>query len=176
MKKSSAFIVQFSGLKLGKHKFDFLVDDAFFEKLEYSPIEKGKVEVNIILEKKSSMMILDFELSGWIGANCDRCTVEFNQHLSGEHQLYVKFGDDFEELDDNLMVIPRESHEMDVSQLIYEFIGLNVPQKKVPCEENGDTTICDKDTLRILDNSEADEEVPNPMWVAMNKIKDQLKD
>ena len=176
MKKSSAFIVQFSGLKLGKHKFDFLVDDAFFEKLEYSPIEKGKVEVNIILKKKSSMMILYFELSGWIGANCDRCTVEFNQHLSGEHQLYVKFGDDFEELDDNLMVIPRESHEMDVSQLIYEFIGLNVPLRAIPCEESNDTSICDQATLKVLEEAEMDEKKNNPLWAELNKIKNQLKD
>ena len=176
MKKSSAFIVQFSGLKLGKHKFDFLVDDAFFEKLEYSPIEKGKVEVNIILEKKSSMMILDFELSGWIGANCDRCTVEFNQQLSGEHQLYVKFGDDYDEPDENLLVIPRESYELDVSQLIYEFIQLNVPLRKIPCEENDDRSICDQATLKVLEASEMNEKTNNPLWAELNKIKDQLKD
>lgn len=176
MEKSSVFIVQFSGLKLGKHNFEFVVDDTFFEKLDYSQVKQGRIEVNVELEKKSSMLILNFDLNGWIGENCDRCAVDFQQKLTGEHQVYVKFGDDFDELDDNLLVIPRESYELDVSQLIYEFIGLNVPQKKVPCEESGDTSICDQDTLSILEGSETDKEVPNPMWVAMNKIKDQLKD
>ncbi|MFT4545668.1 MAG: hypothetical protein ACI9EQ_002146 [Bacteroidia bacterium] len=176
MKKSSAFIVQFSGLKLGKHSFEIVVDDTFFEKLEYSPIEKGKVDVKIVLEKKSSMMIFDFKLNGWVGANCDRCTVEFNQQFSGEHQLYVKFGDDFEELDDNLLVIPRESYQMDVSQLIYEFIELNVPLRAIPCEVSDDTTLCDQETLKVLEEAEMVDKKSNPLWAELNKIKDQLKD
>jgi uncharacterized metal-binding protein YceD (DUF177 family) len=176
MKKSSAFIVQFSGLKLGKHEFDFTVDDAFFEKLDYSLIQKGEVEVNIVLDKKSTMMILDFKLCGWVMESCDRCTVDYRQHISGEHQLYVKFGDDFDELDENLLVIPRESYELDVSQLIYEFIGLNVPLRKIPCEENDDTTLCDQETLKILKASETDESEKNPLWAELNKIKDQLND
>ena len=176
MKKSGAFIVQFSGLKLGKHNFEFDVDDSFFEKLDYSPIEKGEVSVKVVLEKKSSMMILDFKLSGWVAANCDRCTVEYKQPLYGEHQLYVKFGDDFDELDETLLVIPHESYELDVTQLIYEFIQLNVPLRKIPCEEKDDTEMCDQETLKVLEASEIDEKSNNPLWAELNKIKDQLKD
>jgi uncharacterized metal-binding protein YceD (DUF177 family) len=176
MEKSSAFIVQFSGLKLGKHNFEFVVDDTFFEKLDYSQVKHGEIEVNIELEKKSSMLILNFSLNGWLGENCDRCAVDYQQKLTGEHQVYVKFGDDYDELDDKLLVIPRESYEFDVSQLIYEFIQLNIPLKKVPCEEeDGNTKMCDQETLQVLEASKAEEEEnTNPMWVAMNKIKDQL--
>ena len=176
MKKSSAFIVQFSGLAIGKHNFDFVVDDTFFEKLDYSPIEKGEVEVKVVLEKKSSMMILDFELNGWVASNCDRCTVEYKQSIKGEHQIYVKFGDDFDEPDETLLVIPHESYELDVTQLIYEFIQLNVPLRKIPCEANDDTTLCDQETLKVLEASEIDEKSNNPLWAELNKIKDQLKD
>ncbi len=176
MESSSAFKVQFSGLKLGKHLFDFDVDDAFFEKLDYSPISKGKVEVAVVLDKKSTMMVLDFELNGWVMESCDRCTVDYRQHVSGEHQIYVKFGDDFDEPDDNLLVIPRDEYELDVSQLIYEFIELNVPLRKIPCEESGDDSMCDKDTLKVLKDSEVDAKKNNPLWAGLNKIKDQLND
>ncbi len=176
MEKSSAFIVQFSGLKLGKHNFEFVVDDTFFEKLEYSPIKKGKVDLTIVMDKKSSMLVLDFKLNGWVAENCDRCTVEYNQPVSGEHRLYVKFGDDYDEPDENLWVIPHESYEIDVSQLIYEFIGLSIPLRKVPCDESGDTTICDQETLKVLEQSEMDENKNNPLWAELNKIKDQLND
>lgn len=176
MKKSRTFIVQFSGLKFGKHRFEFDVDDSFFEKLEYSPIEKGEVKVVVMLEKKSSMLILDFELTGWVLANCDRCTVEYKQPLKGEYQLYVKFGDEYEELDETLLVIPHESYELDVSQLIYEFIQLSVPLRKIPCEENDDTSLCDQETLKVLEASETDGKSSNPLWAELNRIKDQLKD
>lgn len=176
MGKSSAFAVQFSGLKLGKHDFDFVVDDSFFEKLDYSPIKKGAVEVKIELEKKSSMLVLNFHLNGWVAENCDRCSVEYQQHLEGEHTVFVKFGDDYEELDDNLLMIPRGDFELDVTQLIYEFIGLNIPLRKVPCEEADDLTICDQDVLAKLDASRSEQEKNNPLWAKLNEIKDQLKD
>ena len=68
MEKTTNFKVQFSGLKLGKHTFEFVVDDTFFEKLEYSPIDKGEIDVTVELEKKASMLILDFNLLGWVMA------------------------------------------------------------------------------------------------------------
>ncbi|MBI1287111.1 MAG: DUF177 domain-containing protein [Flavobacteriales bacterium] len=176
MGKSSAFAVQFSGLKLGKHDFDFVVDDSFFEKLDYSPIRKGAVDVKIELEKKSSMLVLNFQLNGWVAENCDRCSVEYQQHSEGEHTVFVKFGDDYEELDDNLLMIPRGDFELDVTQLIYEFIGLNIPLRKVPCEEADDLTICDQDVLAKLDASRSEQEKNNPLWAKLNEIKDQLKD
>ncbi len=176
MERSSAFKVQFSGLKLGIHHFEFDVDDAFFEKLDYSPISKGEVEVTVVLDKKSTMMVLDFELNGWVMESCDRCTADYRQHVSGEHQIYVKFGDDFDEPDDSLLVIPRDEFELDISQLIYEFIQLNVPLRKIPCEESENDSMCDKDTLKVLESTEVDEKKNNPLWAELNKIKDQLKD
>ena len=176
MGKSNEFVVQFSGLKPGIHNFEFKVGNSFFEKLEFSPFKKGDVLVKVKMEKKSSMLILEFDLSGWIQTNCDRCAIEYNQTISGEHQIYVKFGDDFEELDDNLLVIPHEAYEIDISQLIYEFIGLSVPLRNVPCEENEDTSICDQETLKHWENSDSEEKKDNPLWAKLNDIKDQLED
>ncbi len=176
MGKSSEFIVPFSGLKLGNHQFGFSVDDSFFEKLDYSPVKHGEVDVKLELEKKPAMLTLNFHLDGWIGENCDRCAVDFHQKFTGEHQIFVKFGEEYDEPDDKLIVLPHEAFEMDVTQLIYEFIGLNIPLKKVPCEEDGDTSICDQETLKILDDSGSEAEKENPLWEELNKIKDQLKD
>lgn len=176
MGKSSEFMIQFSGLKLGVHQFEFSVDNSFFEKLDYSPIKRGEVAVNLELEKKPALLTLNFKLDGWIGETCDRCAVDYHQKLNGEHQMFVKFGEEYDEPDDNLIILPNEAYELDVTQLVYEFIGLNVPLRKVPCEEDGDTSICDQETLRALESSDSEEEKENPLWAELNKIKDQLKD
>ncbi len=176
MGKSSSFKVRFSGLAFGKHTFEFVVDNSFFEKLDYSQIEKGEVKVAVELVKKPSHMELNFEIDGWIGTNCDRCAIEYNQTLSGKNKIYVKFGDDFEEVDDNLVIIPKEEYELDVSHMIYEFIRLSIPLKKVPCDESGDTSLCDQEVLQVLDSSVSEEKKSNPMWSALNEIKDQLKE
>ena len=60
--------------------------------------------------------------------------------------------------------------------MIYEFIQLNVPLRKIPCEENDDTSLCDQETLKVLEASETDGKSSNPLWAELNKIKDQLKD
>ena len=172
----SQFKVRFSGLKLGKHAFEFDVDNSFFEKLEYSHIEKGEVHIALELAKKATHMELSFKLDGWVGENCDRCTTEYHQLINGEYKIYVKFGNDFDEPSDNLLIIPEDMPELDVSHIIYEFIGLSDPIKKVPCEENGDTTICNQDILKILEPSDAESETGNPLWAALKDIKDQLKE
>lgn len=176
MEKTADFKVQFSGLKLGKHTFEFVVDDTFFEKLEYSPIKQGEIAVQVELEKKSSMLVLNFNLNGWVVENCDRCAVEYHQPLNGEHRIFVKFGDEYDEPDEDLLVLPREAYEIDLSQLIYEFIGLNIPLKKVPCDEDGDTSICDQETLKLLEGSASEEKKTNPLWAKLNDIKNQLDD
>lgn len=176
MGKSNEFVVQFSGLKLGTHSFEFKVGNSFFEKLEYSPFKEGEVDVKVVMEKKSSMLTLNFALTGWIKTNCDRCAVDYKQPINGENQVHVKFGDDFEELDDNLIVIPRDEYEIDISQLIYEFIGLSIPLRNVPCEEEGDTSICDQETLKLWEESDSEEEKINPLWAKLNDIKGQLED
>ncbi|MDP6908057.1 MAG: DUF177 domain-containing protein [Flavobacteriales bacterium] len=176
MGKSGSFKVRFSGLAAGKHTFEFVVDNSFFEKLDYAQIEKGELQVSVELVKKPSHMELCFEVDGWVGANCDRCAIGYNQTLSGVNTIYVKFGDDFEEADDNLVIIPRDEHELDVSHMIYEFIRLSIPLKKIPCDESGDTSICDQEVLRVLDSSVSEEKKSNPMWSALSEIKDQLKE
>lgn len=176
MGKSDQFKVRFSGLKPGKHAFEFEVDNSFFEKLEYSHIQEGNIRLTLELDKRSTHMELDFKLDGWVGETCDRCTVGYHQAIAGEYRIFVKFGDGFEEASDELVIIPRETHELDVSHMIYEFIGLSVPLKKVPCDENGDTSICDREILRILEPSRSEGENGNPLWAALKDIKDQKKD
>lgn len=176
MRKSDAFKVPFSGLKTGKHNFDLVADNSFFEKLEYAQIEKGEVQIALELVKKPTHMELNFVISGWIDENCDRCNVGYQQSLSGAYTIYVKFGDDFDEPDDNLLIIPRDAFELDVSHLIYEFIELSIPLKLVPCEESGNTSVCDQKVLQVLESSVSEEKKSNPMWNALSEIKDQLKE
>ena len=64
MKRKSDYTIPFAGLKMGHHLFDFEIDNAFFEELDYSLIQKGDVHVSIDLEKKETMLIVLFDLKG----------------------------------------------------------------------------------------------------------------
>lgn len=176
MEKSDPFKVKFSGLKIGKHDLELKADDAFFEKHGYGQDHRGEVNVALTLEKRATMLVLDLHLSGSLMEECDRCAVRYSQPIDGTHRIYVKFGETDEEPSDELIVIPHEAFEIDLSQTVHDFVQLDSPIRKVPCEETGNTEMCDSEVLRILEQQESDKEQEgNPMWEALQGLKEQLK-
>ena len=61
MRTPKEYIIQFVGLSVGEHLYDFHISDKFFESLDYSEIKQGDIIVKLTLLKQSSMMILHWE-------------------------------------------------------------------------------------------------------------------
>ena len=53
--------------------------------------------------------------------------------ISSSDKLMVKFGHEYAEEGDNLIVIPEEEGEINVAWFMYEFVALSVPMKHVHC-------------------------------------------
>src|SRR5687768_16993551 len=121
MQKGKEYIIQFVGLAVGKHEFEFEVTDKFFDNLDYSEIKHGNVKVDLTLLKQSAMMSLDFKISGTIKVSCDLCTEEFDFPITGEHKLAVKVGgSDSGDEDDDIITVAANEHQLDLEQYIYE--------------------------------------------------------
>ena len=169
MKSSNSFVVQFSGLKDGKHDFNFKIDSKFFEENDFWIDITGKLDLELELDKRPNMLILVFKLYGSVTIPCDRCTEPLNLKTDVEQQLYVKFGEEtFHETDD-IIVIPESEYEINISPYIFEFINLSLPMKKVHkdgnCNEEMVNTI-EKYTRQEENNKEID-----PRWAALKNIK-----
>ena len=52
MKPLREYTIQFVGLKLGKHHFDYQIDNKFFEYFEYEEFNDVDVKVDLLFEKK----------------------------------------------------------------------------------------------------------------------------
>jgi uncharacterized protein len=165
------FVIPFKGLKVGQHEFVSDVDDAFFESFEGSEVTKGDVHVEIILIKRENLLEFDFSLTGNVNIICDRCLDEFSLPIEYETKLFVKFGENFEEQTDEIIILSFAEHEIDLSQYIYEFICLSLPYRRVhPDDENGNST-CNKEMISKLNQyivNESDQDT-DPRW-------DNLKD
>ncbi len=60
------------------------------------------------------------------------CTGEdFDLPIKGKLNLIVKFGDTFNNENDELLVLPHGEFQVNVAQYIYEMIVLSVPSKRV---------------------------------------------
>jgi len=168
----SFYNIAFKGLSQGKHIFDYEVEDKFFSEFKGGIVDSGKVNVRITLEKQSSLMILGFEVDGNVHVQCDRCLEMYDQPIKSKERIFVKFGEkEFNEGDDVIWVSVND-YQLNVAQLIYEFVCLAVPIKKVhPEDENGKTT-CEPEMIEKLDKYIVREEESNPIWNDLKKLLD----
>lgn len=173
MDSNKAFIIPFEGLKNGKHSFEFNITTAFFDELEYSIIRGGDVKVGFTLNKKDTMMIGDFEMSGTIQKACDRCNELMEIPVDFSHQVIYKFGEE-ESGDENLIILPQSAFTIDVSDTMYELLTVSLPSRTVHEEEE-----CNSEMLDLIDqyedSSENDggtdtDEGIDPRWEALKKL------
>lgn len=168
------YIIQFVGLNVGQHEFDFDIDDKFFEGLDYSEIKQGNIHIDLTLLKQSTMMVLHFNINGTVKMDCDRCTAPLSLPISGNYKLIVKVGGhESGGEDDDIITVAANEHQLDLTQYIYEYITLSLPIKRVhPDNEKGEST-CDKKMLKKLENFliEEEKEETDPRWNGLKNIK-----
>ena len=57
MQYLNQFVINFTGLKLGAHEFNFELDNTFFEHFNYNDFNSCKISTEVILNKKSNFNI-----------------------------------------------------------------------------------------------------------------------
>ena len=170
MDKGNEYQIPVNGLALGNHSYHFDVKDDFFEGMDYSEIHQGKVSIDLDIEKTELMMTLNFALQGKVRVACDRCADEFDIPIENNEVYYVKFGSDVAEESDDVVVVPADQHDFDISSLIYEYIILSIPIHRVHPEGE-----CNPEVLQMLSHEEEpvaeEENETDPRWAALKNIK-----
>ena len=119
------------------------------------------------------MLNLDFKASGKVNVPCDVSNEPFDLSINSDFHLVVKFGDIDNRNDDELLMLPHGSHQIDVAHYIYEMTVLSIPPKKVhPGIKNGTLKSEILEKLKDLtpqEKSLSDE--TDPRW---DKLKDLL--
>jgi uncharacterized metal-binding protein YceD (DUF177 family) len=173
--KPNKAIIQFGGLGVGTHLFEFEVHDKFFENLDYSEIKKANVLVKIEFVKQNTVMTLNFHISGTVTLPCDRCTANFNLPIENSESVYLKHGD-VEESNDNIIVLPHGETSVDLTTQIYELIIVSVPMRRMPDELGVTDHVCDPEVLKKINTMSVEEEPDgnkpsNEMWDELKKLK-----
>jgi hypothetical protein len=92
------------GLKVGKHHFEYQISNAFFEVFDYDEFESSDIKVNVVLEKK--ILELVFKHEGTVNVPCDLTSEDFDLPIQGEMKLLVRFGDTYNNDNEELLVLP----------------------------------------------------------------------
>ncbi|WNH08732.1 YceD family protein [Thalassobellus suaedae] len=175
MKPLKEFTIPFVGLKVGKHQFEYEISETFFEYFEYEDFNNVDVKVDLVLEKKTTLLELHFKISGFVNINCDLTNEPYNQTIENEFDLVVNFGDEYNDENIDILIIPHGTYEINIQQYIYELIVLAVPIKRVhPGVEDGtlNSEILEKleQLSPGLKEEKQKEEDIDPRWNTLKKL------
>jgi uncharacterized metal-binding protein YceD (DUF177 family) len=179
MKVLTEYIIPFSGMKVGKHQFEYKIGKEFFDAFEYSEIEDGNVNVVVSVDKSETMMIMNFSFAGDIILECDICLGELKHEIEANYRQIFKFSDDEDlKLDDEITYVRSTEFEVNIASFIVEFINLSKPNKS--SHQNGE---CDEELVSVLDEyllvkeeqieESIEEEEIDPRWNALKKLKNK---
>jgi len=150
-----------------------------------SDIKRGGVNVEVSVKRVSSTFEFNFTLNGAVLVPCDRCLDDLSIEIDSKNRLIVKFGREYSEESDEVVIIPEDEGELNIAWFLYEFVTLSVPMKHVhppgKCNKvmssklNKHKAVSSDDTLDDEEEGEDDtfEAGNDPRWDALKGLVDE---
>ena len=183
MKDLKKFNINIYNLKNGQHEYLFNIDDSFFSFFENSILNKGRATVSVTMDKTETFISCHFNIEGVYELTCDRSLENFMQPFTTNNEVIFKYGAEYKELDDEIVIIEKSTQTINVAQLIYEYISITVPMKKI--HPNYADELADVEEGKIIFSSEIDENADikeeqedqevDPRWLKLKDLKNLNK-
>lgn len=164
------FNIPFKGLALGEHVYEWELSEPFFEAYSESDILDGKLNVRLNLEKQYRMLVLHFGINGSVVVACDRCLDDLDMAVQVDEPYFIKFGQERKEESEEVLVIPESEYQINIADLLHDFIVLSLPMKRVHGEDANGISLCDKKTIQRLESLKHENKM-DPRWEALKNIK-----
>ena len=186
----TAFKLPLRGMTRGAQEFEYTLDTEFFRNMESEDITKGEVKVKLTVNCKGDYYELDFTLNGQVNIPCDRCLDDMGHDVDTTYHLCVKYGDSYNDENDELLIIPESEIYLNVAYMLYDTVALTIPLKHVhpfgKCNkgmsqhlkkhaashaDDADEDLygdCDGD----CDESDNNDSQVDPRWEALRKLKE----
>ena len=131
MEQIGLYKIASKGLMVGSYDFDFKVDSALFEAYETEEIKGGDCVVRVQLNRSEAMLELNVSIEGEVICECDRCLEDCPIAIDYNGDLVVKFSEETDFYDGDVMWISPAEDMLDLTQYIYESIVLSLPYSRV---------------------------------------------
>lgn len=172
-KGDRAYNIDIYGLGLGTHEFQFDFDPELFESEEEQIVDTGAGTCNVSLEKSETLITLLFSIKGEVELVCDRSMEVFMHPLELEERLILKYGEEFDDSNDDVWIIPPVLQSFNIKRNILEFINVAIPMKRLHPRFGED----DAEGMELIYSSEKEEETDestgdiDPRWAALKQLK-----
>ena len=161
------FIIPLNGLAAGESRFSWHAGKEFFESFDNTEILAADLDIEVVVEKSGRYLGIDCEVDGKVVVECDRCLEDLDIPIGTDIMLSVKYGseensEEHQEGEREVLFVPQDEAELDLSQIIYDYVCLSLPMQRV--HEEGE---CNPEAMKFygapieVEASEG-EEVANP--------------
>ncbi len=166
------YIINFVGLKPGRHTFEYLITSTFFEAMQSEEEFNTNINLTLELDKQANLLTLNFVFSGTLSTICDRCADPLEIPIKINENLYFNISESETSSDDeDVLFLSTSDYEIDISQFVYEFIMVSIPMKRVHLTDSDGKSYCNQETIKRLE-----ETIPksiDPRWEVLNKLKNK---
>ena len=166
-----SFKIDLKALPQGASILEFKLYDSYFKAIDAPDIQSGELSSSLSISRTDDFFELNFHTEGIVHIPCDICLDDMEQSIETDDRLLVRFGEDYSEEDD-LVIVAENEGILDVAWFIYEFIALNIPIKHVHAPGK-----CNPAMIEMLQehsaarSGEEEEETVDPRWAALLKLK-----
>ena len=115
----------------GTHTFEYHLGKTFFTNMESEDVHDADLNVTLTVEYKSDVYMLDFVVEGIVTLICDRCLDDLEFPIDTTYHINVKYGEDYNDDSEDLLVIPESDNYLNVAYMIYDTVALAIPIKHV---------------------------------------------
>lgn len=160
--KYSQYKISLRSLPEGKSEYDYHLDDKFFVLIDSdsNDIKKGDLNVKLVIQKTANTFECNFIINGTVTVPCDRCLDDLKMEVGTKNRLIVKFGKEYSEESDEIVIIPEDDGEINIVWFLYEFIALSLPMKKVHPQGECNKTVSSKlRKYKISDTNDDDDDL-----------------
>ena len=164
--------IDLKGLKEEETSLELSLDNDFFATLDGAEVKQGSLHVSVSIRKATGFFELLFHTEGHVIIPCDRCLDSMEQPVETDNRLIVKFGSNYSEEDD-IIVVPEDEGILDISWFIYEFVILVIPIRHVhaPGKCNPAMTKALEELSADRSSDEESSQAVDPRWEALLKLK-----
>ena len=165
--------IKLGGITNGNNSFSFEIKDQFFEEFTLSDVEHANVTVTALLDKEGDRLALTLTIDGKINKLlCDICTDEISVDITAKTKVIIKTTDENLVSTDEIFYIKTSENAIDLKQLIFELIILNLPKKRQHAFNEDGSSNCNKEMIELVNKyTITEEKSSDPRWDALKKIK-----
>jgi len=164
------YCIPLFGLSEGHHSFDFEIGNRFFEGFAESEIKEGELTAVAGLDKNQSCIDLTIRITGRVKVCCDRCLDMYMQVIDCENHIVIRPGKYWDDSDPEILVVPSDEQELDLSQLFYEYIHLALPLRRIHPDDSEGKSGCDPEMIKELNKHIVKNNIEESIWTELKKL------